>query len=140
MTIIQLNPYLNFNGDAGKAIKLYEKALGAKTESLQRFGDMAPKDTPPALHDNVIHAVLRIGNSVVMISDGRPGEPVPAGGSAHVCLAYDDVEEMRRAFDALSVGGTVTMALADTFWGAVFGTLTDAHGIQWMFNCEKKKG
>ena len=40
MPIKQLNPYLNFNGTADQAIKLYERALGAKTEHIQRFGDM----------------------------------------------------------------------------------------------------
>jgi len=31
------------------------------------------------------------------------------------------------------------MALQDTFWGAKFGMLTDALGVQWMFNCENRK-
>lgn len=39
MAIKQLNPYLMFNGTAAQAIALYERALGAKTENLSRFGD-----------------------------------------------------------------------------------------------------
>jgi PhnB protein len=46
---------------------------------------------------------------------------------------------MAKSFDALANGGKVTMPLQDTFWGAKFGTLTDTFGINWMFNCEKKK-
>lgn len=47
-------------------------------------------------------------------------------------------EDMRTKFRALAEGGKVTMDLHDTGWGAVFGTLTDAHGVNWMFNHEKK--
>ena len=42
MSITNLNPYLNFNGDAEKAIKLYEKALGAKAENVMRWSEMPP--------------------------------------------------------------------------------------------------
>jgi PhnB protein len=45
---------------------------------------------------------------------------------------------MQKAFDALAKGGSITMPLMDQFWGAKFGMLTDAYGINWMFNCEKK--
>ena len=34
MPIKKLNPYLNFNGSAAQAIKLYEKALGARAENV----------------------------------------------------------------------------------------------------------
>ena len=40
MAINDLNPYLNFDGNAAKAVKLYESALGAKVETLSRFGDV----------------------------------------------------------------------------------------------------
>ena len=140
MAIKTINPYLNFNGTAAAAIKLYESALGAKADNIMRFGDIPGGGGAPEHKDRVMHAVLRLGTGVVMISDGRPDMRIPPGGSVHVSLDFDDVEDMARRFDALSVGGTVTMPLADTFWGARFGMLTDAHGIQWMFNCEKKKG
>src|SRR5262249_32940648 len=60
MAIKQLNPYLNFDGTAAKAIALYEKALGAKVDRVQKFGDM-PGNTPPETKDRVMHASLRIG-------------------------------------------------------------------------------
>ena len=56
-----------------------------------------------------------------------------------IVLDFADVEEMTKAFDALSEGGKVTLPLQDTFWGAKFGLLTDAYGVNWMFNCELKK-
>jgi PhnB protein len=139
MAIKQLNPYLNFNGTAGKAIQLYEKALGAKVENLMRFGD-AGGQTRPEHKDLVMHAHLRLGDGVIMISDAQPGVPVPAESNTHVMIDFDDAADMARKFEALGSGGKVTMPLQDTFWGARFGMLTDAFGIRWMFNCETRKG
>ena len=50
-----------------------------------------------------------------------------------------DAADMAQKFDALAAGGKVTMPLADMFWGARFGMLVDAYGIQWMFNHQLKK-
>ena len=86
-----------------------------------------------------MHAALRIGEGTIMISDSQPGVPVTAGTNMHVTLDFDDATDMARKFEALSTGGKVTMPLQDTFWGAKFGMLTDAHGVSWMFNCETRK-
>jgi len=140
MSIKKLNPYLNFNGDGAQAIKLYERALGAKTEGLQRLGDVPGMKVAPENSERVMHAVLRIGEDVIMVSDAQPGTTVSNGGNVHVCLDFSDTEDMARRFDALAAGGKITMPLQDTFWGAKFGMLTDAHGISWMFNCTTRKG
>jgi PhnB protein len=85
-----------------------------------------------------MHALLRIGPGVVMVSDTMPGQPLPRGANIHVCLDFDDVDDLRRRFEALAAGGTITMPLQDTFWGATFGILVDAYGVGWMLNCTKK--
>jgi PhnB protein len=139
MAIKQVNPYLSFGGDAAKAIALYEKALGAKTENLQRFGEVPGMQVAPENKDRVMHAVLQLGAGVVMVSDGPPGQPVPKESNQHVTLDFDDPADMDRRFDALSAGGKIVMPLQDTFWGARFGMLTDAFNINWMFNCQAKK-
>jgi PhnB protein len=131
MPIKQLTPYLNFNGTAREAIKLYQAALGAKIE-----GDPMPFEKDPS---RVMHARLQLGGGMVMLSDAMPGQPVPEASNQHVTLDYTDVNEMKRAFETLSTGGKVTMPLQDTFWGATFGMLTDRFHINWMFNCDKPK-
>lgn len=139
MAIRQLNPYLNFDGSAEKAIKLYESALGAKTENIQRFGDIPGSDAPPETRNRVMHAKLNIGGGVVMISDNRPGDALIVGNNNYVCLDFDEAGDMAKKFEALAAGGKVEMPLQDTFWGAKFGMLQDVYGINWMFNCETKK-
>jgi PhnB protein len=141
MAIKQLSPYLNFNGDAAKAAKLYESALGAKIENLSRFGDMPGANATPETKDRVLHGVLKLDNGAnLMLSDIQPGMAHTPGTNVYVCLDFDDADDMTKKFEALAAGGNVTMPLNDTFWGAKFGMLVDAYGIRWMFNCEKKKG
>jgi PhnB protein len=131
-----LSPYLLFNGQAEQAVRLYERTLGAKLEGLSRFGDVPGSETPE-LHKNlVIHAALRIGDSMLMISDAMPDKPVPTESNIQVCLQFRDTEEMAAKFAALAEGGRVEMPLQDTFWGARFGMLQDRLGIHWMFNCQ----
>jgi PhnB protein len=137
MAIRQLNPYLNFNGTAEKAIQLYERALGAKTEGLMRWGDVPEMKVAPENRNRVMHAVLHIGEGVVMLADGQPGQPAATEPNVHVCLHFDDVGDMTTKFEALAKGGKVTLPPQDMFWGARFGMLTDAFGVRWMFNCQK---
>ena len=138
MTIQKLNPYILLNGTAEKAIKLYESALGAKTENITRYGE--GKTIPPEHKELIMHAAIRIGEGMVMLSDASPDKPAPAGGNIQITLHFTELAAMEKAFDALAAGGKVTLPLQDMFWGARFGQLTDAYGVQWMFNCELKKG
>lgn len=142
MSIKSLNPYLMFDGTAAKAIALYEKALGARIDGLMRFSDAPPEagQAPdPRASDRVLHALLHIGGGRVMLSDCPPGTSVPKDTNTQVCVEFTDQGDMAQRFDALAAGGQVSMPLQDTFWGAHFGMLTDAYGIQWMFSCALKK-
>jgi PhnB protein len=136
MAIQGLNPYLILDGTAEKAIRHYERALGAKTEGIMRYSEVPGEKTDPAYADKVIHAALQIGNTMLMISDAGPGSPVANDTNVHVCLQFEGTDGLAEKFEALAKGGEVTMPLADTFWGARFGMLTDAYGIRWMFNAQ----
>jgi PhnB protein len=140
MSIQKLNPYLNFDGKAEQAIKLYERTLGAECDGIMRFSEMPGAKPDSEGANRVMHAELRVGGGVIMVSDAPPGMPSSPGGDVSVVLHFDDEADTEKKFQALAEGGKVTMPLADTFWAAKFGMLTDAYGIKWMFNCEKKKG
>jgi PhnB protein len=139
---IKLNPYIIFNdGQSAQAIALYEKALGAKVDTLMRYGDAAAmgQKTPPELKDHVMHSELRIGDGVIMVMDASPERRVPVGANVQVTLHFDDAAELDRRFDALAAGGTVKVPPHDEFWGDRFGTLVDAFGMSWMFLGHPKK-
>jgi PhnB protein len=137
MSIRQLNPYLHFNGDADQAIRLYERALGARTEQLSRWSE-APgsMQVNPQDKNRVMHATLSIGEATVMLADAPSDHPAPRQSNVQLSLAFSDVAELEQRFAALAAGGQVELPPQDMFWGARFGMLTDAHGIRWMLSCE----
>ena len=134
---MQVQPYLYFDGRCAEALAFYERALGARTESLMHFKD-APADamggegcagTPPP-GDKVMHAAFRIGESLLLASDGfATGKPEFKGVS--LTLLGKDEAEVQRRFDALADGGQVQMPLAKTFFSPLFGMVTDRFGVSW---------
>lgn len=139
MAITQSNPYLTLNGTAQKAVDLYVSALSATVESIQYFDAVPGMTITPELKGRVIHASLRLGGGLLMLSDAMPEPMVPYGEQVNIMLNFDDVAEMEKAFNAMAEGGVVTQPLDDTFWGARYGALTDRFGVPWMFNCPLHK-
>jgi PhnB protein len=87
----------------------------------------------------VMHAALRVGNALVMLSDGpEEAQGSPGRGAVSVALDFDDQAELRRTFDALVTTGKSVMPVFDAPWGALFGVVEDEFGISWMLNCTKK--
>ena len=133
---MQVNPYLNFNGDCAAAFKFYERCLGGKIESIMTHRDSPiAKDVPPAWQDTVLHARLKVGDTVLMASDSPP-EYYQKPQGVYVSLQIDTPAEAERIFRELSQGGSVTMPIEKTFWAERFGMLVDRFSIPWMVNCE----
>lgn len=134
------NAYLNFPGTCEEAFNFYAKCLNSQVVALIRASDTPMKDhTPADRQAKIIHARMVIGDTVLMGSDAPPDYFKPAQGFS-VCLSVPEVAEAERVFHALAEGGTVEMAIQETFWANRFGTFTDRYGTPWMINCEKPMG
>ena len=134
-----VQPYLFFGGRCEEAIEFYRKALGAELVMLSRFKE-APEPQPgmpDCFEEKIMHATLRIGETLLMASDGRCEGPQNFEGFSLSITVADDAEA-ERAFTALSDGGLVTMALAKTFWAPKFGMLQDKFGVGWMVSVMHK--
>lgn len=136
-----IQPYLFLEGRAEEAIAFYKEALGAEVEMLMRFKDAPPQpegentmgDCGPMKVDpeKVMHASLLVGGARIMCSDGmNSGKPEFKGVSLSLGFATD--AETKKAFDALSAGGTVQQPLTKTFFSSSFGMLADRFGVNWM--------
>jgi PhnB protein len=136
---MQVQPYLNFNGRCEEALAFYGKVLGAKTERLMRFKDSPdPSMVSPGSENKVMHSSFRVGDAVVLASDGRcQGETNFQGISLTLTVA--DEAEAERRFRALSDGGQVQMPLTKTFFSPRFGMVADRFGVTWMVLVESQQ-
>jgi PhnB protein len=132
---MQLNTYLNFNGECEAAFKFYERCFGGKIQMMMTHGESPmAQQTPPEWHTKIMHATLAVGGGVLMGSDAPPQSyEKPQGFFAQIDIGNPAGAE--RLFQALSENGTVQMPLQQTFWAARFGMLVDQFGIPWMINC-----
>jgi len=128
-------PYLFFEGRCDEAVDFYRKHLGAEVGTLMRYKESPephqPGMLPPGSENKVMHGVIKIGDSKVMVSDGRcSGKPVFQGFA--LTITAPDVARADKMFAALADGGQVQMALAKTFFATRFGMVTDRFGLTWM--------
>lgn len=131
---MQVEPYLFFEGRCEEALEFYRRALGAEVTALMRFKESPdPGMCQPGAEDKVMHAVVRIGNTSIMASDGRCEGPAGFQGFS-LSIALSDQAEAERLFAALSDGGQVQMPLTKTFWSPLFGMVADRFGVSWMIN------
>ena len=111
---MQIQPYLFYNGRCDEAIDFYRAAVGAEVTMLMRFKD-SPEPTSHGVEEKVMHASLRIGDTTVLVSDGRCSGQLNFQGFALSLTVADDAEA-DRLFAALGDGGQVQMPLAKTFF------------------------
>lgn len=133
---MSFDPYLNFNGTCKEAMTFYTRVFGG-TLSIQHFRNMP--DAPPefAEHDGVIHAVLVLGDRVLMASDLPPGYEGGVSQGINISHTARDADHAHQLFDALADGGSVMMPLSQTFGSPLFGMLTNRFGINWMIGLEQ---
>ena len=138
-----LTPYLSFDGRTRDAFTFYAQALGATIEAMLRFADMPAAaadaqgcgDGPAPSGEGIMHACLALpGGAMLMAGDTPPGMPFEGMKGVMLALQYDGVEQAQAAFNALAVGGQITMPLAPAFWAQCFGMLTDRFGVSWAVN------
>jgi PhnB protein len=128
---VRLNPYIGFQDQAQEAMEFYRSVFGGEL-TMDTYGASGMSDDPDQ-KDKIMHAQLDVGPSLLlMASDAPPGMPLDTGSQISISLSGDDEATLRRYWDGLSEGGTVTMPLEPAPWGDVFGMCTDRFGITWM--------
>ena len=134
---MSVTPYLFFDGRCEEAIEFYKKTLGAEVGMMMRYKESPEKNMcTPANENKIMHASMRIGGTLVMLSDGRAeGKPKFEGFS--LSLDPKTEAEAEKMFTALSQGGQVQMPLTSTFFAKSFGMVADKFGMGWMIICEK---
>ncbi len=120
-----ITPYLSIEG-AADALEWYRKAFNAKELARQTMPD-----------GKIMHARVRIGDSIVMMSDAMPGgiiqSPKSLGSTTATMHIYTkNVDKMFQ--QAIDAGAKVTMPLDNQFWGERYGQLKDPFGHSWSIS------
>jgi len=122
-----ITPYLTVD-NAKEAIDFYKRAFDAK-ETVRMDGPIG----------KVSHAELKIGDSILMVSDAMPGARTPLalnGTPVNIFLYVEDVDSVFNR--ARSAGAKVDAPLDDMFWGDRYGKLTDPFGHSWSVAAHKE--
>lgn len=134
---MQINPYLNFDGNAEEAFQFYQSVFGGDL-FVQRMSEVPGMDDLPEKEKNcVMHISLPLPNGqLLMASDILPsaGHVLQMGNNTYLSISPDSREEANRLFRGLSEGGEVEMPLEDMFWGDYFGSFVDKYGVRCMNN------
>jgi PhnB protein len=135
---MHVSPYLFFDGRCEEAVEFYKKNLGAEVKMLMRF-KQAPEDNKcsPGTEDKIMHGSIKIGDTAIMVSDGRVQNKPKFEGFA-LSLDAKDAADGDRLFNALAQGGQVQLPLAETFFAKRFGMVADRFGVTWMIIAEPK--
>ena len=127
--------YLMFDGRCDEALEFYRRAIGAEVQMRMTFAQNPDKGKSEMCmqvpDEKVMHASFKVGDTVVMASDGQCGGKPNFQGFA-LSLTVANEAEADRKFAALSEGGKVMMPLAKTFFSPRFGMLADKFGVPWM--------
>jgi len=124
-----ITPYLVVN-NGSEAIECYKKAFGAK--------EIIRHTTPDG---KILNAQLKIGDSMLLLSDEFPGadvrSPLSLGTSTVTIHVYTkDVDKLWE--QAISSGARIVMPLSNQFWGERYGQLSDPFGHRWSLSQQIK--
>lgn len=132
---MHIQPYMNFDGRCEEAINFYRTAVGAQVQMMMRFSDspqpVDPQMVPPGNENKIMHASIKIGDSVINGADCMCGGKPNFEGITLTLNAATDAEA-ERVFHALAEGGKVQQPLIKTFFASSWGVLVDRIGVSWM--------
>jgi PhnB protein len=137
-----INPHINFNGNAEEAFLFYQSVFGGEFANITRFKDMAGEAFPVAPHEEnkIMHIALPIGESVLMANDvpeilGRTNE---RENRSKIVVSAESKEEAEKIYEGLSEGGEIEMPLDESPWGSYFAMFRDKYGIEWMLDYDPR--
>lgn len=135
----RINSYLTFNGNCRDAMSFYKECLGGDLV-LQTVGESPLAERmPKQMRDCILHSTLTNDMLVLLATDMAPSSGLVRGNAISLALDCGSENEIRDCYSKLASGGTADHPLEETFWGALFGGLTDRFGNHWLLNYERQQ-
>ena len=138
----QINPHINFNGNAEEAFTFYKSVFGGEFVNIIRFKELSSPEfqVPENEANKIMHIALPIGKNLLMANDvpesmGRTNENE---NRSKISISAESREEADKLFNGLSAGGQIEAPIGDSPWGSYFGMFRDKYGIEWMVDFDPK--
>lgn len=131
---MKVETHLSFEGQCEEALIYYQQLLNIEVSMLMRFADSPdPGLCPPNSDNKVMHANFKIGDTAFMASDGQCSGNSNFAGFALSFNAETEAEG-ERIFTAFAQEGRIIKPLANSFWGGLYGEVSDKFGLTWMIS------
>ena len=138
----QINPHINFNGNAEEAFNFYKSIFGGDFAKVTRLKEISSPDFPVPESDaeKILHISLPIGKNKLIGNDVPSflGSVNENENRSKISISAESREEADHLFNGLSNGGSVEMPMEDSPWGVYFGMFRDKYGIEWIIEFETK--
>ena len=132
----RLLTYLTFDGNCREAMEFYQQCLGGALQ-LQTVGESPMAEhLPEPIKAYVLQASLCCDDFILMGTDMVGEEGLKPGNAVSIMIECVSEKEMRNCYLKLSREGRSTHPIKPTFWGGLFGGLTDKFGNHWLFHCK----
>ena len=138
----QINPHINFNGNAEEALTFYKSVFGGEFAIIMRFKDISSPEFPVTEKEanKIMYIALPIGKNVLIANDvpESMGKTNENENRSKISISAESKEEADRLFNGLSVGGQIEVPIGDSPWGSYFGMFRDKYGIEWIVDFDPK--
>jgi PhnB protein len=133
----EINPHINFNGNAEEAFTFYKSVFGGEFARVVRFKDLAiPGVSIAEKEENkIMHIALPIGKGSMLMANDVPehmGRTNENENRSKIFITAESKEEADKLFNGLSAGGQIEGPIGESPWGSYFGYFRDKYGIEWM--------
>ena len=139
----QINPHINFNGNAEEAFNFYKSVFGGEFAKIIRFKELSGSDFQVSENEanKIMHIALPIGKNILISNDdpesmGRTNENEKR---SKISISAESKEEADKLFNGLSEAGKIEMPIADSPWGSYFGMFRDKYGIEWIVDFDPRQ-
>jgi len=138
----QINPHINFNGNAEEAFNFYRSNFGGEL-LIVRFKDLTGRgfEVTPEEENKIMHVALPISEGSTLMGNDVPsfmGKTDERENRSKIVINAVSKEEADRLFNGLSEGGEVEMPMDNSPWGTYFGGFRDKYGIEWIISFDPK--
>lgn len=131
---MKVETHLSFEGRCEEALIYYQQLLNIEVSMLMRFADSPdPALCPPNSDNKIMHANFKLGDTAFMASDGNCSGKTAFGGFA-LSFNAESEQEGHRIFQLFAEEGIVGKPLTNSFWGGLYGEVTDKFGLTWMIS------